>query len=89
MRNVQGGVDECQRAYVSRDDIVTLVETCERVLADHSLAAELLPSQSGFFFGGTEYDDWYFNSLRETVEMLKPIVEDTENSGYLYYQSSW
>ncbi len=40
-----------------------LLEVCKQVAADPSKAEELLPTQSGFFFGGTEYDEYYMNSI--------------------------
>jgi hypothetical protein len=51
------------------------------------LAEELLPSASGFFFGGTEYDEWYFNDIATTIAILEEALED-ENGEY-YYSSSW
>jgi hypothetical protein len=57
------------------------------VFEDTSVAEELLPTQSGFFFGGTEYDQWYIQDLDNTVEMLEPLLE--EEGGDFYYQSSW
>ena len=58
--NVQNGVDNCGDYYVGSEKLAELLELCKRVKADHSLAEELLPSASGFFFGGTEYDEWYY-----------------------------
>lgn len=57
------------------------------VFTDTSLAEELLPTQSGFFFGGTEYDEWYLQSCKNTIEMLEPLLED--EIGEYYYSSSW
>jgi hypothetical protein len=57
------------------------------VFEDTSLAEELLPTQTGFFFGGTEYDEWYLKSLDNTIEMLEPLLD--EEGGEFYYQSSW
>ena len=48
---------------------------------------ELLPTQSGFFFGGTEYDDWYIKDNENTIKMLEPLLE--EEGGDFYYSSSW
>lgn len=66
-----------------------LRETCSAVLADHNKAEELLPTGSGFFFGGTDYDEYYFQDLEETVAIidlaLSPENEDLEYE----YQSSW
>ena len=57
---------------------------------DTTTAMELLPSQPGFFFGSTDYDDWYINDLKETVEALKPIVEHAEfYTDPIIYEASW
>ena len=87
VENVQNGVDNCGEYYVDIDDLKTLLDLCEKVKADHSLAEELLPSASGFFFGGTEYDEWYFNGIDNTIEILKEALEDER--GDYYYSSSW
>ena len=45
-----------------------------------------LPTTSGFFFGSTEYNEYYKKDLEDTVEMLeKEIVKE----GNFYYSSSW
>lgn len=88
--NVQDGIDECQRSYVSYEQLVELRDTCKEVLADRKKADALLPTQAGFFFGGTEYDEYYFQDLEYTVEILDKILgeENAESVSY-YYQSSW
>ena len=87
VENIQNGTDDCGEYYVSKDALASLLELCEKVKADNSLADELLPGVSGFFFGGTEYDEWYFNGIDNTIEILKEALED-ENGEYLY-SSSW
>jgi len=85
--NVQNGRDECQRSYVSQDDLEKLLELVKAVLEDHSMAPDLLPTQSGFFFGGTGYDEWYFKDLEDTKKILEAALEDPD--GEYYYQASW
>jgi hypothetical protein len=46
-----------------------------------AFAMEHLPSRSGFFFGGTEYDDWYVWALENTVEQINDTL-DTLNCDY-------
>jgi hypothetical protein len=87
VENIQNGTDDCGEYYVSKADLETLLELCEKVKADNSLADGLLPGASGFFFGGTEYDEWYFGGIDNTIEILKEALED-ENGEYLY-SSSW
>lgn len=55
------------------------------------LAEELLPTQSGFFFGSTEYDQGYIWDLENTIEICNRVLNNLpEKSGwYLYYHSSW
>ena len=43
------------------------------VYPNKDLAHELLPPQSGFFFGSYEIGEWYLDDLRITVEQLKDI----------------
>lgn len=83
--NVQKGVDDCGIYLVSGEQLLKLVELCKRVLADHSLADSLLPSQDGFFFGSTEYDEYYFEDLENTIEQLS----DIEPEECYEYHSSW
>lgn len=44
-------------------------------------AIEHLPSRSGFFFGNTDYDDWYVLQLENTVEQINDTL-DTLNCDY-------
>lgn len=88
--NVQNGVDECQESYVSREKLTTLLELCNRVIAEPSEAGTLLPSQSGFFFGSTDYDEWYHDGVKYTAETLTALLADPQYEGWeFYYQSSW
>jgi hypothetical protein len=84
-----GGTDECQDIYVDRDNLKDLLEKCESILEDHSKAEELLPSQSGFFFGSNEYDEYYFGDLERTVPILKKILENAPENWEFEYHASW
>lgn len=90
--NCQNGVDECQKTPVTVEQLQALLDVVEKVLADHKAAPDALPTQVGFFFGGTDYDDWYWEDLANTKKMLKKIVNSKEPDGVwadYYYQSSW
>ena len=85
--NCQDGVDDCRDAYVGFNDLQALLDLCRIVIIDKSKAEQLLPSTSGFFFGNTEYDEWYYNDIQNTIEILEKAVEDKD--GEYYYTSSW
>lgn len=86
VQNIQDGNDDCGDYYVSKESLKKLIDLCKEVLADKSKAETLLPSSAGFFFGSTEYDEWYFKDLTKTIDMLEPLLEE---SGDFYYHSSW
>lgn len=69
---------------VFRDDLKgNVVE----VISDPKVAKELLPSEDGFFFGGTEYDRYYYDDLVETKKIIKQCLKEDDCD--FYYQSSW
>jgi len=90
--NCQNGVDDCGEYEVTLDQLRELVKLCKAVLKDHSKAEELLPTQSGFFFGGTDIDEWYFDDLKSTVKQIEPLLKEKFPEGvyvsYMYH-SSW
>ena len=88
VNELAGGKDECQPIYVGREDLVRLREICVRVLHDHSLAEDLLPTGAGFFFGGTEYDEWYFEGLQDTVSQINEALALPDQWSF-EYQASW
>jgi hypothetical protein len=96
VKNVQDGKDECQDAWVSLEDLKRLLNTCNEVLKDNSQAPELLPTKDGFFFGSTDYDKYYFQTIQYTVEVceiaIKAIEEDKAIKNFvvdIIYSSSW
>ena len=86
--NVQDGEDNCSTNWVDREQLEELRDTCKDVLAKHARKDELLPTADGFFFGGTDYDEWYFNSLEQTVDILDKCLALPEEWNF-YYHSSW
>ena len=63
--NVQEGNDNCERHYVSRENLETLLEhintilNCGDPLNRNQVAKELMPTDiEGCFFGSEEYDNW-------------------------------
>lgn len=74
VEKAQGGVDECQRTEIHPELLLELVDYCEQVTADHDKATALLPTRGGFFFGGTEYDEYYYQDTKETAEGLRQVL---------------
>jgi hypothetical protein len=93
VREVQEGEDDCKQYHVERDKLVELMELCKKVVNnqdDTSIAEETLPAVSGFFFGSTEYDEYYYEGLLDTIEGLERLLKNPAYDGMeFYYQSSW
>ena len=94
---LQDGQDNCEKVFVPVQALMELVSICEQLLVnrDPEEAAEKLPTADGFFFGSTDYDDWYWADLESTVAQLKPLVEWMQSDlgnvlvWDFYYQASW
>lgn len=86
--NCQDGNDNCQQHHVGREQLENLLESCRDVLANRNKADQILPTASGFFFGNTEYDEYYFSDIEDTVKQLENVLTLDEEWEF-YYQSSW
>ena len=87
VENCQGGEDNCATYTVVHEELKELKRVCEEVLQRPQEAEDLLPTQSGFFFGPTEYDEWYIQDLKDTIEIIEwALAQDFD---YFEYHSSW
>ena len=86
--NVQGGEDNCGEYYVSQDKLIELLAICKHSLENKD--PSLLPPESGFFFGSTDIDQWYWKQLENTIEQLERIFALPQLSDLSFsYSSSW
>lgn len=98
--NVQEGEDDCKTYWVSREKLRELLDTLEKVLKLKSekgkeprpekIADEYLPTSSGFFFGPTEYDEYYWDEVVRTRDEIKMLLDDKDLEDFDFeYSSSW
>ena len=99
VENVQDGNDDCGRYPVSVDKLKDLRSACrnamqcydERSIED---AAMWMPTQDGFFFGSTDYDEWYREDLQRTFDACNNLIRTIESPDRkdwlsVEYESSW
>ena len=67
----------CTLHTLTKEQLRQLLADCKKVLEDNSLAPQILPPSSGYFFGGTAYDEWYFDGVEETVDILESVLKYT------------
>jgi len=87
--NVQNGVDDCEEYFVDVDQLKELYDLCVEIKEFYAangdkelqkFAEQRLPTQSGFFFGNTDYFDdgdynYYMSDIESTIKQLEPIFE--------------
>lgn len=60
------------------------------VVINPRICKDLLPTTEGFFFGSTNYDQFYIEDIKSTVLILREVLKDTDFNEYkIYYSSSW
>ena len=90
VENCQDGVDECQKTEIDRDKLVQLRDLCKEVITNKS--TELLKPKSGFFFGSTEIDEYYYDQITRTFNALEEelSINDSDDLAVTYfYRASW
>ena len=63
-----------------------------KIIENQEEIHNLLPTASGFFFGGTGYDEFYMEDIDHTIKMLEKILKHKAPDGVLQwyeYRSSW
>ena len=91
VENIQYGKDDCGNYPVSIEELGELMELCFKALQSPEQAHEILPTTSGCFFGGEEYDDYYYETTLRTYKKLKELFENLDKYGDFdfSYSSSW
>lgn len=100
VNNVQDGNDDCGSYQIGPEKLKEFRDTIRRAIESPTEAPSLFPTQSGFFYGSTDYDKHYYDSFTYTLNMLKDLFQllDGKDNGYdpdrkayltVYYSSSW
>jgi hypothetical protein len=90
VKEVQGGEDECRPHYVSREQLEQLRDNCklEQLVTADTRGAGLIEPASGFFFGSAERDEWYYDNLNRTIEIVEKCLLLPDDWSF-EYRSSW
>ena len=76
---------------IYKENIEDLLTRCDQVLKDNNKASNLLPTMSGFFFGNTEYNEDYFNDVKEVRNYIKNILlpefDDLGDEEEIYFET--
>lgn len=90
------GEDDCKPIYCDIDELKELLKKCIKIKITPTCAKTELPTTDGFFFGGTEYDDWYYDRIDDTITILTAVIrfikeqEAKGDDGWtVVYEASW
>ena len=86
-----GNLDESYNAgdpalVIDKDLARKFIDELKIVIENHGKAEDLFPTASGFFWGDTAYDDWYFDDLKDTYTALigEFVNTDWDNEHWEY-----
>lgn len=90
VQHVQDGTDNCAEYDVEREHLEALQRDLTTALTNKGRASRVMPTVGGFFFGGTEYDEWYWKDLRRTLNAVNHLLTNPRFADAEFtYQSSW
>jgi hypothetical protein len=76
--------------YIFENGVKKPILVQGKYIENSVVADEYLPTTSGFFFGGTDYDEYYMQDIDETIEILTTALKETDFDRQLItYSSSW
>ena len=66
-----------------------------KIIQNAEEIAKILPTQEGFFFGNTDYNEYYMDDIENTIRIIEEQIEREKELKemniytYLEYSSSW
>lgn len=82
-----GEIENCEEYPIGKETLELLLADIKKVLRSRGKEREILPTQAGFFFGDTEYNEWYYETLKETKKDIENLLQtfDFVNNDIYYY----
>lgn len=83
---------DCVYHKIEKEKLWELADTCVSVLymRREDYAAAEMPTAAGFFFGDTDYDEYYYEDVRNTLKQILDIFENVDfDKEDIYYYEWW
>lgn len=87
----QNNLDE-EFCFCDKNELNDFIDVCKDVLAHKDnveYANEHLPTCSGFFFGNTDYNEWYWIKVEDCIEQLSKVYKEMDDDDMLFCEFSW
>lgn len=87
VKNVQNDEDDCGEYIVTEEHLKKLQGDLSSITEEN--AKDVLPVKPGFFFGGTDYDEWYWKEVESLKCTINHLIDQQEREFMYVYSSSW
>lgn len=78
------------KRYISENDCWEDMLEDGKIVINPEVCEELLPTESGFFFGSTDYDEYYIRQIERTKNEIEQVLKSTDfDKDDIYYLASW
>ncbi len=77
---------------VCKEEIKQLIDICSNVLknkSDKTYTLEHLPTRSGLFFGNIDYNDWYYEQVKDCIKQMKKLYKSLKDDDFVIWDFSW
>lgn len=89
MEGEVGEVENLDYLFLNKEHIERLVDRLQRVADDHSQAGVLLPTEQGFFYGSTDYDEFYFEDIEAELKEFRELLDGWDDTKCYAYWAWW
>jgi hypothetical protein len=83
---------EDEECIISKCELNEFIQVCKDVYnhkGDEDYATENLPTTSGFFFGSTAYDDWYWRDVKDCIKQMEKLYKKLDDEDSVLWCFSW
>ena len=85
--NLQDGVDNCGHYELTKEKVNECLDVLKEVKETKN--SKLLEPKSGFFFGSTSVDNYYWQDVDNAIKQLENLLTLDWNAYRFFYHSSW
>jgi len=85
--NFGKGVDDQNSIYLTNEHLKQILDVVKKVGNDPVKAEKLLPPTEGFFFGSQEIDEYYWQDLAYTKEVIEKTLAYQKEQARIYKEA--
>lgn len=72
-------INNLEDLKITKESIKELKDRCEHILADHTIAKDLLPTRGGCLFGSVAYNKYYYEDVEKVLNNCVTLLQEFDN----------